>query len=325
MPSFRIFCIMIISFYEWTVLWFQSINRIVFAADTRFTGRDKVMTIIELNGAFASFYAFYLGEDMAENLAREYYRGIAVTSDDDGTLLAGIVWEYHNIKIPESTESVIKWLRISDTAAAEPLFKAYTEKIREFKVPTSRFVIPVKEGRSETVFLKKAGFSSKLTEGDDIIVSLAEMIKMPLAQKKKVPERIRPIREMTPSEFKRGITKCVLAGKKGLCEDLSFLPVDWFEPDVSSYVKTDDEIGGYILFHKMPSGLISIQLMIAFGEGYQQNLIGMMRRFIFSMKEKYPEDTKILLDRHNQASLQLTEKLFPRGFGRPIYTGERKE
>ena len=283
------------------------------------------MTIIELNGMNASIYASYMGEDMAENLGREFYRGFVVKSDEDGSFAAGVVWEYRNVGDEESTESVIKWIRIADADAAEPLFQAYSEKIREYPVVRSRFVIPVKDGKTEREALKKAGFTAKLTEGDSIIVSLAELLKMPLAKKRKLPEQIGTINELTLRSFKRGITKCVMAGKKGLCEDLIYLPMSWFEADVSCFAKKEDLICGYLLFHKLPSGMISIQLMVALGEDYQQNLIGMMRKFIFAMEENYPTDTKILLNRHNQASLQLTEKLLPRGFGIPVYAGEREE
>ena len=283
------------------------------------------MIIIELNGINASIYASYMGEDIAENLDREFYRGFVVKSEEDDSFAAGIVWEYRNVGEEEKTESVIKWIRIANTDAAEMLFSAYSEKIREYPVVRSRFVIPVKEGKTEKEALKRAGFTAKLTEGDSIIVTLAELLKMPLAQKRKIPEQVSTISDLSLRTFKRGITKCVMAGRKGLCEDLIYLPMSWFEADVSCCAKKEDLICAYLLFHKLPSGMHSIQLMVALGEDFQQNLIGMMRKFIFSMEEKYPPDTKILLNRHNQASLQLTEKLLPRGFGIPVYAGERKE
>ena len=58
------------------------------------TGRKKYMTVIEINDINATVYASYMGEDMAEKLGREYYRGLAVISDEDGSLAAGLVWEY---------------------------------------------------------------------------------------------------------------------------------------------------------------------------------------------------------------------------------------
>ncbi len=283
------------------------------------------MTVIEINDINATVYASYMGEDMAENLVREFYRGLAVISDEDGGFAAGLVWEYCKGGDEADMESVIRWIRITDTDAADILFREYSERIVEYNVVRSRFVIPVKDGKTEKEALMKAGFSARLTEGDNIIVTLSELLKMPLAQKRRIPEGIGPVKDLTLRSFKRGITKCVMIGKKGLCEDLIYLPMSWFEADVSCYAKKDDLICGYLLFHKLPSGMLSIQLMFAQGEDFQQNLIGMMRKFIFAMEEKYPTDTKILLNRHNQASLELTEKLLPRGFGIPVYAGVREE
>jgi hypothetical protein len=31
------------------------------------------------------------------------------------------------------------------------------------------------------------------------------------------------------------------------------------------------------------------------------------------------------VERHNETALFISERLFPRGFGRPVYVGERKE
>ena len=283
------------------------------------------MTIIEISGINAFVYASYMGEDMVENLNREFYRGLAVVSDEDYSFAAGIVWEYRNVEGKANTESVIRWIRIMDPVAEEALFRAYSEKIKEYSPTRSRFVIPAKEGKAEKGALKRAGFTAKLTEGDNVIVSLSELLNMPLAQKRKIPEEIGVINELSYRAFKRGITKCTVGGRKGLCEDLIYLPMTWFETDVSCYIKKEDLTNGFLLFHKLPSGMLSIQLMYAMGDNAQQNLIGMIRRFLFSMEEKYPADTKILLNRHNQASLHLSEKLLPRGFGIPVYAGERVE
>ncbi len=49
------------------------------------------MTVIELDSIIAPFFISYIGEDFVENLSREYYRGLAVMSDDDGEMAAGII------------------------------------------------------------------------------------------------------------------------------------------------------------------------------------------------------------------------------------------
>ena len=50
-----------------------------------------------------------------------------------------------------------------------------------------------------------------------------------------------------------------------------------------------------------------------------------MRYSILAMEEHYPGDTHVMLDRHNESSFLLSEKLFPRGFGVPVYAGSREE
>ena len=83
-----------------------------------------------------------------------------------------------------------------------------------------------------------------------------------------------------------------------------------------------------LLFHRMPSGKLAIKLMYAFAKDQKQVgliLTMMIRQMVITAEELYPEDTVILVERHNAAAMALSERLFPRGFGRPVYVGERQE
>ena len=51
----------------------------------------------------------------------------------------------------------------------------------------------------------------------------------------------------------------------------------------------------------------------------------MIKKAVLSALEEYDPQTEVLIDRHNYATLALTEKLFPRGFGIPVYKGEKEE
>ncbi len=51
----------------------------------------------------------------------------------------------------------------------------------------------------------------------------------------------------------------------------------------------------------------------------------MIKQAVESAYESYEPDTRIIINRHDYASLALGERLFPRGFGIPVYVGERKE
>lgn len=271
------------------------------------------MTIVEIT------------EDMAENLGREFYHGLAAMSDTEDSFLAGIVWEYLNLEGELDTESRIEWLKVKNPEAEEALFQAYKDAIRTVKAVRSSVVIQADDSENEKEALKNAGFKVKLTEGDYIIVSLSEFSNLPFMKSRKVPDNIGALSQLSLRQFRKGIAKCVGIGRKGICEDLTYLNMSFFESDVSCYAKTDDVVSGLFLFHMLPSGMLSMQLMVGMDKDAQENLLGMMRQFVISMEEKYSSDTKILMKRHNQATLLLSEKLFPRSFGIPVYEGSREE
>jgi hypothetical protein len=117
----------------------------------------------------------------------------------------------------------------------------------------------------------------------------------------------------------------VEAGRYGVCDDLSYLPMSYFDLEVSSYFEKNDEIQGMQLYHRTPSGNLEIKLLIAWGKDFKKIFAKLFKRTLISAIEIYPDDTKVILNRHNEAAILLTEKLFPRSLGCPVYTGERKE
>ena len=283
------------------------------------------MTIIELNEDNAGKYEDYLTPDVAENLSRQYYKGILVQDETSENLLAGIVFELIGVDEKTPTEAAIRWLKIDDEAAAENLFASYKEEINSSDVKLSTFVIPVEDSQKAKVALKAAGFKVKLTEGDNIIVTLDELLKLPIMKNRKIPDSISPLNQMTTRIFRQAISKSVMLGRKGVCEDLSNLPLSWFDPDVSCYSEQNGTVDGLLLFHMLPSRMLTIQLMVALSGNAQPIILGMMRKFVISLEETYGSDMKVVLNRHNQSSLELTEKLLPRGFGIPVYKGSRQE
>ena len=66
-------------------------------------------------------------------------------------------------------------------------------------------------------------------------------------------------------------------------------------------------------------------IMGAVGSDYGKIIPQMMKQSVTSAEEIYSPDTEVWIDRHNYASLALSEKLFPRGFGTPVYVGSRQE
>ncbi len=282
------------------------------------------MKTISLTYENVGDYGAWIVPDMAENLDREYYRGL-ILEDDEDTPVAGMLYEILYNEEERPTEAAIRWLKIMDGSVAPALFEAYGKAAKDNGVSRTSFVIPVKDSAVEKAALKEAGFRVKLTEGNDIIVTLDELKALPIMKSTAVPDSIRPLNRINARAFRRAVSKCSMLGKKGVCEDLSYLPLSWFDPDVSCYSEEDGEVNGLMLFHKRPSGVVAIQLMIGLTSDPQMILLGMMRQFVISLEACYGPMVKVILDRHNQSSFKLSEKLLPRGFGIPVYAGDRDE
>ena len=282
--------------------------------------------IIDINEDNLELYTSYLGEDLAENIGRSYYRALVAVDDDKPQ--SGMVWLVKHLDEEADTESNIIWVRCDAKEAFDQMMEAYSERARSEDVVRSHVFIPVKGGKEMKAMLIEKGFNMRLSESDVVVVKLSELSEMPLMKKLKkapIPESIAPLNSLTLRTFRKGVSKCVMNGKYGLCEDLSELGIYWFEDEVSCVSSDDNGINGFFLFHLRPSGVMAVQLLVCLDNTFKTTLPFMMRQFVTAMEEKYGPDTLVELDRHNEQSLLLTEKLLPRGFGIPIYAGGRNE
>ena len=284
--------------------------------------------IVELNEDNITTYENYLGLDIAEYIGRAYYRGLAA-KDDNSIVVASILWVLKGYSNgTKNTVSNIIWARCDDKEAFDALMKEYTACVKALGVKTSRVTLPAKNGKELRALFRDAGFEMGIDESDIVTVKVSELSDMPFMQKLKkikLSENIKLLNEITLRPFRRSIKKCIGRGIYGLCEDLDELPVEYFEDDVSCVSVLDGEINGLFLFHKRPSGVMAIQLLICLDGSFKTTIPHMMRRFVTAMEEKYGPDALVELDRHNEQSLLLSEKLLPRGLGMPIYSGDRSE
>lgn len=279
------------------------------------------MKIIELTKENIIGYASLINEDHAMNIERSPYRGLILL--EGNTSYAYIIW---NVKKQEDTiESQIDFFHAQDVESAGALLEAYTRVTRKERVKRSFFALPRATSKIEAEALRAAGFSLKESESDQIIVRLSDLLQLPIMKVRKVPETIFPIGCLTFRAFQKGIKKCVQKGRMGLCEDLNELSKDWFENDISCCSLKDGEINGFLLLHQMPSGMLTVQLMVCLDKDYGSVLPGLMRQCVTAMEEKYPPEIEIMMDRHNEATINLTKQLFPNANGMPVFAGEREE
>ena len=281
------------------------------------------MNILVLDENNIEQFAEYIPEDMAENLERHFFAGLLAVVEKEP--IAGIIWEYRNTSSERDKESHIVWLQIDDPHAADRLFEFYTDAVQDEQVTVSAFDLPARGFEKEKSALSAAGFSVALMEGDEIRATLADLNKISALKSIKPRPDIKPISQMSQREFNVGIRRFAEADDFGICEDLEYLPREYFDMDISCFCEIDEMIEGILLFHKTASGMFKIIVMAALGEESKRILSQMLARAVTNASYIYPPDTKICIDRHSYNSLALSERLFPSSIGVPVYIGSRSE
>lgn len=169
----------------------------------------------------------------------------------------------------------------------------------------------------------RSAFMMKSAESRDVYVTVGELAALKLS-KKPLPSYIKPLSAVNPRQFKAGIMTSVFHGRYGLMDDLPFLPMTRYDPDISCCMITDERINGLLLVHEKGSDDLRVELLFAMQPDANIHLLNMMRFSIRAAERLRPLSDRVLLRRHNKASLQLIAKMFPDRKGAPVLRGERK-
>lgn len=264
----------------------------------------------------------FLGEDICVEMERSFFRGIGA-EDDSGNPVGAMIYELINSESVEDTTSRILVLAGESEEIKKGLLAEYRVRIAEDDVTESFYEF---RDPALAALMKADGFSGQEEEAQDLAVTVSDIRKMADALKlKNLPPYIRSIAEISPLQYRAFVKNCLFKDHHGLLEDLAYLPKNFFETELSGCSLTDEEVHGAFLIRKMPSGKLMPLLYTAFGPDYKKDLLFMLAYCARKTPEKYPEDTIVLIRRHNDTVRNLTKKFFPEMRGDTIYTGSRKE
>jgi hypothetical protein len=279
---------------------------------------DNTVRITEEN---LSDFNTYLPADVYKNMPRPFYRGLAVKDGED--ILAAIVWEYKNIEDEEETKAEIVWLDGEDKESLETLITEFTNEIKTEETEESYFEFGELPAKQKKVLLD-AGFSVKDGESRDIVMTVSQIASFPFASKAPLPY-IRNIGTLEDKQFKRGITNSLFHKRKGLMEDILFLPKGWFDNDISGCVVADSKVMGLLLLHKSEDEVLYVDLLFSVGAEYKIDIVNLIRFSVSKTLEKYGPDTKVIIRRHSAETEALAKTLFPEKEGEKVVLGERRE
>ena len=268
-------------------------------------------------------YEDFIDEDIAQSIGREFYRSIAIHDDGEEEPVAAVVWELKDFEEDRDTEAEIEWLYIKDPKAGDMLMEEYENEIMDDEVKRSFFEFESMDKNSSAV-IKKSGFTAEKAESRDIVVTVEDLNNLSLV-KKKTPPYITSINDLMVRQFRKGITNCLFHSRKGILEDLAFLPMSWYDSDVSCCVQTDEKVNGFLLVHRKASGALVVDLLFALEPDAKINLLNMIRYSINAAYDKFPPETEVILRKHNGMTEALIHKLFPNKKGAEVIKGEKKE
>ena len=278
------------------------------------------MAIVDINEDHIGKYSDLLGT-FADCIGREYYH--AICSEEEEDVKGYLLWQLIDADEEADTRSEIKAFYCTDDGAATEMLEVYNARVEKLKVVSTYFELPYDTASEYASAFEAAGFSVEAAEGQTITVTVADVEKLPMA-KKKVPDYIMAVSSLMVRSFRKGITNCMFHGcTGGLLPDVSFLPISWYEPEISCYVETDGKPNGFLLVHRNSNDVLEVQMLFAFGPDYVLNVAQMVAFAMGAAIAQYPPQTQIMLRRHNKATAALAAKLFPGVQGEQVLRGKK--
>lgn len=282
------------------------------------------MNVFEISDDNLMEFVGFLDRDLVEDMTREFYRGYG-TKDDDGNINGAMVYEVSGLDDDDrdTLSRMVYFKADSDEARAE-LDRIY----REEGVEDEEIVESFYEFEDETTagLFEKQGYSKAPKESEIVRIKLSDALQFDFVNKvKKIPDYIVKLEKLSVTQFRTGVKNCVFSGQNGILEDLSNLPMSWYDTGISSCTITDDEVNGMFFVRTTPSGVIVPVLLYAYGPDYVKNLALMIANSIKEAEKKFLPETEIVIYRRKKASAALLKKLIPSIKGNPAFFGERME
>ncbi|MBR4515496.1 MAG: hypothetical protein IKO61_11490 [Lachnospiraceae bacterium] len=280
------------------------------------------MRIVELTNDNVDDYEGCLDSDLLDNIGREYHGGAVALKEKADDVSAALFWNLKNVETEnEDTINEILNLSSADSECGDEILCFFDEKNNSCGAKKAVFEFAELDKELQGL-LEKDGFDIHKAESRDIIVSLGDMAGLK-AMRKKTPEYVKSLSDITVRQFKTGIMACVLRGRYGLLDDLPFLPMTWFDAERSSCVVTDAKVNGLLLVREVDEGVYRVELLFAMQPDANINLLNMIRHSIqAAIKHGSPED-RIILRRHSSASNALIGHMFPGRKGEQVVRGEK--
>jgi hypothetical protein len=280
------------------------------------------MEILEISGDNVEEFSSLLGEDISEDMKRVFYRGIGVKDDEDKPVGA-FIFELIGSESEEDTKSVIRYAVSDNDETTEAMHSSYKDDaVYDEDIVESSYEF---DDEPEADICASGGFSKEQKESDKVKVTLAQIAETEFGKQREVPDYINNIADLSVMQYRCAIKHFLFKGQKGVIEDLAYLPMNWFDSNLSMCSVSDGNVDGLFLVRTTPSGVLEPVFLCAYGPDAVKNLFYMLSASAQKALEEYPPETDIVVRRVKKNIQALIDKFAPGLKGQMVFYGSRKE
>lgn len=280
------------------------------------------MRITKIESENADEFNGFLSEDLIEDIGRKYYGGIGVFDDDDFPVGA-LVYELLGVNSDvETMKSRIVYVHADNDEVWSAIMDGYDDSVNADNIEITTYET---EDEGAAAMLESFGFSREKKRSRMLRFKVSDLESIKLKLKMRIPTYITGISELSFLQFRNGIKNFLFKGVKCAVEDIAYLPVSWFDKDVSSCCISDGKVVGMFLIRRNPSGSIQVILYTCTGPESRQNLAYMLIRTVNMALAQYPHDTEVMIYCRTGEIVNLVEHILPGHVGNEVFVGSRKE
>ncbi|MCR5097788.1 MAG: hypothetical protein K6B14_02430 [Lachnospiraceae bacterium] len=280
------------------------------------------MEVYEISSDNAEEFLDILGEDVVDDMKRVFYRGIGVKDDDD-VAMGAFVFELKDYESDKDTKSSILFAKSSSDEVTSAMLQYYKSETVYNEDIAESFYEFLDEHAAD--FCQAGGFTKVEKESDFVKLTLADVAKTEFAKKRKCPDYIKSISSLSVMQYRSAIKDFLFKGQKGILEDLAYLPMTWFDREISSCSVSDGVVDGLFLVRSTPSGILIPVFYYAYGQDFMKNLVYMLVRSILKAIDTRPPETPVWVCRSKKATRDLMARVSPGIKGEQVFFGERTE
>ncbi len=280
------------------------------------------MKVFEITVDNVDKYIDYYGLDIVEEMDRVYYRGIGAV-DDDENMTGAMIYELINMDSDNDTRSAVRYIKYDNEDVFNAMIQDYLDKEVELNHIKSTYYETTDERLAKLFEMNDFSVSKK--ESNTIDISLEEISKNKLLKSRQIPNSFNSIASIPVLKFRDTISKFVMNGQRGSIEDLPFLPMNWYDQDVSICYRTGDDITGLFLVRYSPSGILMPVFLYVYGKNYANDIIMMFILALSNANKKYPPDVTVRFNIKRKEMKEILKKLFPKSKGKEVFCGMKEE